>query len=241
MLIRQLLNETAMTPLYRGVRTRLENGERVKFTVRTNRNPLDSPALGAMLVDFGIELVLGVENIRRRCVFATTNWYDASGYGDIIELELSPDTPCVYHPDMNDSVELTSLVGTPYASLTFEPEEEPSPFAAVANEIVLLGGDKNHLANERRVLWGFSDEQYQSNEHPLVKLKNHLTPIVQDLAPDRMDLVDKALRAFEETARLAAKGFVKSTVGAIPPAERIEVMLYGISEYTGVCVNDKYS
>lgn len=225
-----------MVPLYRGVSRRGGQGERVSFNVRTDRAPLDSYPLGALMFDYGLELATGVANIRSRCVFATTSHQDASSYGAVIQLELPSDTPCVYHPGHSDSIAMTALLKVTYPMFDDDEVEANAvhPLMDVLEKFATIDGEFD-MTTWREVVSGFTVTMYHAPAPALVKVRTHFERMASKLGhPHR--LADEAVAAFEESAKFVADGFVTSTVGELPNNPQLEVMIYGISQYTGVYI-----
>ena len=122
MKIEQLIEQDTgiLVPLYRGVRTgTAKKGSIFTASVRQDRRPSDTDFFDSALFNYGIELMLGIAEIRKRAVFASTSLETASNYANmgmerdgkarangVVQLILEPSTSIVYHPEVRDSMDL---------------------------------------------------------------------------------------------------------------------------------------
>ncbi len=217
-----LLSEISrkLTPLYRGLWGRKhEVGEIVNLTVRTDRVPLTSGVLASAVFNYGIELTLGITDLRKTCLYASTSMRAAQSYGMLTQLRLPATATIVYNPRRADSYTIT----------TSDPE----------NPARTLGKQCDVLAARLTSIWAKAhptEDEYELYEEYIEDA--YLSKTAKQLIDDFINVctTDQSSRqryhqAFEAIARKMVVGYRSINYGELPASvarDGIEVAIINV-------------
>lgn len=205
-------------------------GEVRTFPVRTDRRPLDGSPIGSLLFDYAMNKHHGIENVRRRSVFAANDIGIANQYGNVtLELMLSPDTQILYHPYIHDSGVYVSLEDGPAAIFGQELQ-------SIGQHLIKMRAGDSPAASYRKAFSMGTKEWYLDPMDPIEKITKYMQDVISWDPPNKDQMVADAVQKFEEAAKLVAAGYIATTVGQFNETRAVEVLIYNVTEYTGRCI-----
>lgn len=104
-------NSGIEVPLFRGTRLppSSEVGRVYNFKVRQDRQPANASELASVIFNHGIQRLLGIEDIRKRSIFASSSLENAEQYvtnqaDGVVQLILPDTATVVFNPNVRDSL-----------------------------------------------------------------------------------------------------------------------------------------
>lgn len=211
-------------PAYRGLTRPAQPGQTVvEFPVRKDRRPMEMTPIFSAVFNYAFQQQFGITDIRKGCVFASTNIDVANEYaggeqgdanGAVVQLVVPPTAVIFYNPRVGDSLYL---------------EEEKESFGEFVEALGDLSEHGDPLDDIGLYMSKTSD--------------NYLAEIIKLASQDDQERYNELLSMLNQVAADVGHGYKKVTPQQFAATggsdSYIEVMVTNISSYHGAIISDE--
>lgn len=228
-----LLSEVSrrLTPLYRGLRlpANVTVNEVVHLPIRRDRAPLTTGIVQSAVFSYGIELTLGIKDIRKTCMYATTSLSEAKRYGaSVVEVIIDPATVIVYNPRRSDSYTITAA----------GEESNSRSLGNHVDKLVYKVAKEWEKANPGKMPYDFMDDHLEEDSYLGKPAKQMLHDFIAAATSD-VAVQTKLKQELDVIARKMVAGYKAIPYSQLPPSvamDGVEISITGIDSASGKVV-----